>query len=148
MGPAYTEGVRLQTTVPVDIQARLSRLGEAVGRVPGVRFAYLFGSAAIGPVRPLSDIDIAVFVDDSFDPFEVKLAVMAAAAKHLATDRVDVVVLNSAPLSLAGRVLSSRIVIADRDPFARHRYESLVGREFADFRLYEQRHFARRQARG
>ena len=54
-------------------------------------------------------------------------------------EAIDVVVLNTAPVSLAGRVLTTRRVIVDTDPYARHRYESRTAREFADFRFREHR---------
>ena len=72
----------------------------------------------------------------------------ALVSRRVGSDRVDVVVLNSAPIALAGRVVETRRVILDRDPFARHRYESSIIRQFADFRLVERRHFARRYGHG
>jgi predicted nucleotidyltransferase len=132
---------------PSDLSARLETLGEHVGQVPGVVFGYLFGSAASDRMGPLSDVDVAVYLDYSVDPFETKLAILDRVSKHLETDRLDLVVLNDAPLALAGRVLANRRVIVDHDPFARHQYESMIIREFADFRLVERRHF-RRRSRG
>ena len=108
---------------------RLAGLGDAAAAVPGVVFAYLFGSVALGDDGPLSDVDLAVYLDDTVDPSETRLAVIEAASRHLRTDRVDVVVLNSAPIALAGRVLASRRVVLDRQPFLRHRYESLTHRD-------------------
>jgi len=48
------------------------------------------------------------------------------------------VVLNSAPLSLVGRILGARRVIADKQPYLRHAFESRTLREFFDFRRKEQ----------
>jgi hypothetical protein len=39
-------------------------------------------------------------------------------------------------------------VIADKDPFLRHRFESLELRKFLDFRIFEQRLLDARFARG
>ena len=39
------------------------------------------------------------------------------------------VVLNTAPTALVGRILGSRRVILDREPFRRHRFESQALRE-------------------
>ena len=128
--------------------ARVEDIGEALGAVPGILFAYLFGSHSTATAGPLSDVDVAVYVDDSADEFDTKLAVLDRVSRHVGSDRVDVVVLNSAPIALAGRVLQSRRVILDRNPFARHRYESSTARQFADFRVTERRHFARRYERG
>lgn len=47
-----------------------------------------------------------------------------------------------------GRVLTTRRVLLDRDPFARHRYESLQARMFQDFRIREHRLLAARQRHG
>ena len=135
--------------IPSDqLAARVGTLGDAIGAVPGVLFAYLFGSQSTGRAGPLSDVDIAVYLDDSVDALETRLALIDLVSRHVGSDRVDVVVLNSAPIALAGRVVESRRVILDRDPFARHRYESSIIRQFADFRLVERRHFARRYGHG
>jgi hypothetical protein len=56
--------------------------------------------------------------------------------------------LNTAPVSVAGRVPGTRRVLLDRDPFARHRYESSTARLFQDFRIRERRILAERAAHG
>ena len=73
---------------------------------------------------------------------------MGKITAHLATDEVDVVVLNNAPTALLGRVLATRRVLLDRDPFFRHRFESRALRESFDFRVFERRHLTRRFGRG
>ena len=139
----------LNETVPADIGRRLAGLGQAIAATtPDVQFAYVFGSAATERGTRRSDIDLAIYISDPADAFDVRLAVAHAAAKHLGTDAIDVVPLNSAPISLAGRVLASRRVVLDRMPFARHRYESLTARMFQDFRIREHRLLAERRARG
>lgn len=82
------------------------------------------------------------------DAHAVRLAAARQAARHLATDAVEVVLLNSAPLSLSGRVLASRREILDRDPHTRHAYESATLRKFHDFRIREHRILTERRARG
>ena len=136
-------------TLPPDLDRRLAGLEEAITGASGdVVFAYLFGSAATGALTPRSDVDVAVFAAPGADGHAVRLAVARACARHLNTDAVDVVLLNVAPISLAGRVLTTRRVLADRDPFARHRYESLHARMFQDFRIREHRLLAARDGRG
>ena len=114
---------------------------------PDVVFAYLFGSAATGRRKP-GDVDLAVYVRDEADRHQVRLDVAQAASKHLGTDAIDVVPLNAAPVSLAGRILTSRRVLIDRQPFVRHLYESRVARSFQDFRIREHRLLERKAARG
>ena len=42
---------------------RLPSLGSVLDASPAVLFAYLFGSASHGRLSPLSDVDIAVYLD-------------------------------------------------------------------------------------
>ena len=137
-----------ESPLPADIGLRLSTLGRTLEQCPGVLFACVFGGASAGRLRPLSDIDVAVYLDDAVDPVEGRLSAIGAVTSHLGTDEVDLVVLNTAPTSLTGRILQTRRVICDRDPFRRHRFESLALREFFDFRAFEHRLLARRYGRG
>lgn len=137
-----------KTRLPEDIEERLRSLGRAMERCPSVVFAYLFGGAAASHLRPLSDVDVAVYLDESVDPVEGRLEAIGVVTRHLRTDEVDLVVLNTAPTALTGRILQTRRVICDRDPLRRHRFESLALREFFDFRLYERRLLARRYGGG
>ncbi len=134
--------------LPPDIAPRLRTLDQAFERCPSVVFAYLFGGAAAGRLTPLSDVDVAVYLDPAADPIEGRLEAIDAVTRHLATDEVDLVVLNTAPTALVGRVLTTRRVILDREPFLRHRFESLALRQFWDFRMLERRLLEGRAQRG
>jgi hypothetical protein len=91
---------------------------------------------------------VAVYLDDTVDPVQARLDLIGVVTKHLGSNAVDLVVLNGAPTALLGRILLSRRVIAENDPFLRHRFESLALRQFLDFRLFEQRFLDRRFGRG
>ncbi len=68
-------------------------------RRAGARFALLHGSRATGIHRPASDVDVAAWwVADAPASFEV-----------LVPPGVDLVVLNGAPLELAGRIVLARL---------------------------------------
>lgn len=135
--------------LPADIEARLDDLANAIAAAsPDVEFAYLFGSAAVGRLTSSSDVDVAICVSPHADAHAVQLDVIRAVTRHLSTDAVDVVLLNTAPIALAGRILTTRRVLLDRVPFARHRYESLTARTFQDFRIRERRLLTHRYARG
>ena len=101
-------------------------------------FAYIFGGLATGSQRPLSDIDIAVYLDSCVDKAEAKLEIIGSLSDTLKTDEIDLVILNDAPISLVGRILKKKRLIADKQPFLRHRFESLALREFFDFSRNEQ----------
>jgi predicted nucleotidyltransferase len=125
--------------LPTDIEKRLDTLGAALSACPGVVFAYLFGGAGAGRLTPLSDVDVAVYLEGGHDPTEQSVNLLRQVTAHLGTDEVDLIVLNAAPTALLGRILQTCRVICDNDPFLRHEFESRALREFFDFRVFEQR---------
>lgn len=110
---------------------------EALERHPGIRFAYLFGSLPRKVSSRLSDIDIAVYLDDSADPVHEKMDLIGHLMSELGTDEIDLVLLNSAPLPLTARVLEHNEIIIDREPFQRHVFESLILKKYFDFSVKE-----------
>lgn len=103
----------------------------AVLRDAGAVFAYLHGSVVSGTARPDSDIDVAAHFDGRDPPpWTVRVP-----------GRVDLVVLDAAPLALAGRVaLHGRLLFED-DPPSRVRWEATTRKIYLD-----ERHRARRDA--
>jgi predicted nucleotidyltransferase len=134
--------------VPSDVLSRLPEAERALSLDDNVIFAYLFGGAASGKITPLSDIDIAVYVRDTGNMAEYKLDLFDRLSEALGTTEVDLVILNQASTSIAGRVLGSRRILVDKEPFERHRYESLVLREFFDFKVKEDDLYYRRYGIG
>jgi len=96
-----------------------------------VKFAYLFGSLAAGTAGPLSDLDLAVYLDGRLDLFKSRLQLMEALARELKTENFDLVVLNVAPIVLKHEVISNGIVLKD-DRLRRVTFESRALREYLD----------------
>jgi len=121
--------------VPENIHQRIASLPDYFGVNPNIIFAYLFGGLLKERPNPLSDIDLAVYVrqEKKLDYLELFTRI----SKILGTDEIDLVILNQAPLALTGRILQNRKVLVDKDPFLRHKYESLILREFFDFQIKE-----------
>lgn len=94
----------------------LTRVLEAT---PAVRLAVLFGSAAIGRLRPGSDVDIGVIVDGPLD----QLTPLAVALERATGRRVDLVPLAGAPPLLRFEIARHGNVLLQRHPD-----------EWADFR--------------
>jgi predicted nucleotidyltransferase len=138
----------LDSLIPNAKSQDLTHLTPMIEKDERVKFAYLFGSVARKEQNTLSDIDIAVYLCEDCDPAEVKLELIGKLVDHLGTERVDLVILNTAPLPLAARIIRCREVLADRDPFSRHRYESRILREYFDFSVLEASILNRRFALG
>ena len=132
--------------IPDDIDQRIGLLAALLMKDSDIVFAYLFGGLLRDRRNPLSDVDLALYLKSMkrLDP----LTLFGKASQVLGTDEIDLVVLNSAPISLAGRILQKREVLIDKDPFLRHRYESRILREFFDFTLKERDILQRRYGIG
>ena len=118
--------------LPEDIEQRLPLAAEYLRSHPRVVFAYLFGGLARGERRPLSDVDIAVYLA-GIATADVKLDILGKLIDILGTDEIDLVILNTAPPLLAMNVLRKKQVVADNEPAMRHRFESLSFRKYFDF---------------
>jgi hypothetical protein len=117
----------------------LSRAAEQAFADTRVLFAYVFGSAATGRTHAKSDLDIAVYLMPPIDARRTLDLTLDLGDRLAATSGradVDLVVLNSAPLRLQGRILRQRVIIYSRDEVARVRYESRTFREAGDFEIH------------
>lgn len=135
-------------TFPRDILTKLVKAEEVLSHDDKVLFAYLFGGLAGGAAASLSDVDIAVYLRNAEDLAEYKLSLFSRLADALGTAEIDLVLLNTAPTSLAGRILQRKRLLVDKEPFRRHTYESVTLREFFDFRIKEEAFFNRRYGIG
>jgi predicted nucleotidyltransferase len=115
---------------------------------PKTIFAYLFGSLARGIPLPLSDVDIAVYLADNLFVKEDKLDILGQLMDILQTDEIDLVILNTASLPIMINILKNKRIIVDKDPFARHTFESLTMRKYFDFSIKESAQLKRRYLHG
>lgn len=116
------------------------RLTEALGEEGDVAFAYLFGSAAKGRLRPTSDLDVAVFFDaerkgmSRGETAERALDLEGRLETRLGRS-VQVVALDHAPPELVQNALGHGLPLLSRDEGARVRFYVGAGR-----RLYDRVH--------
>ena len=134
--------------LPENILQLLPKASDYLGSHPKVLFAYLFGGLAMGKPQPLSDVDIAVYLADSLFLADVKLDILGALIDIFETDEIDLVILNSADLPLIINILKNKKVIVDKDPFVRHKFESLTMRKYFDFSIKEAAILQRRYMHG
>jgi predicted nucleotidyltransferase len=116
-----------------DLEGKLVR---ALGPRAEVLEAYLFGSQALGRAQPHSDIDVAVYIQEakttaSVYGYAADLTTDLMAA--LATNAIDVVVLNYAPPVLYHRVLRDGRRILSRDLRATTTREGYALSRYCDF---------------
>ncbi|UER54515.1 nucleotidyltransferase domain-containing protein [Kineosporiaceae bacterium SCSIO 59966] len=110
-------------------------------RAAGARFAFVHGSRARGDHRPDSDLDVATWWESG----------APASFEVLLPPGVDLLVLDTAPLELAGRVAVEGVLLFDDDPPARVRWVATTRKIYFDElpRIWRaHREFAENQRRG
>lgn len=93
-------------------------------RAAGAVFAYLHGSVVSGDARPGSDVDVAAwFGRADVVPWDVEAMLPA---------RTDLLLLDTAPLELAGRVALQGQLLFEDDPAARVHWEAQTRKIYLD----------------
>lgn len=103
---------------PVDLAAV-----EQLLRAAGAVFAYLHGSHAAGTDHAGSDVDVAAWFGRDVAAWEIRLP-----------EPVDLLVLDDAPLELAGRVAQHGRLLFETDPAARVRWQATTSKVYLDER--------------
>jgi len=134
--------------LPANILSRIPEVKSVLVQDDNVIFAYIFGGLAEGKVKPLSDIDISVYLRNIDNLSEYKLRLFDKLTDVLGTGELDIVILNTAPISITGRILQNKQILIDKEPPVRHAYESLTLRKFFDFRVKEDALFSMRYGVG
>lgn len=118
-----------------------ARLQTALAAQSDVVAAYLFGSVARGTATPASDVDVAVLL--TADPPRtvdgLRLGLEGELERGLGLP-VQLVVLNRAPCDLIHRVLRDGILLLDRDPGARIRFEVDARNRYFDLQPFLRRY--------
>jgi len=97
----------------------------------GVDFAYLFGSQARNDVGALSDIDIAVHLDNNVDGFAFRLYLTEEIMKATGKEEIDVVIMNNATTFLCYQIIKDGILLKD-DKKRRLNFEIRVVKDYLD----------------
>lgn len=124
------------------LSEQYNRLADFFSKQGYVRLAYLFGSVAKGKAGKLSDIDVAVLIDESLNKkqrFDLQLELISDISEILKTDRIDLVVINEAPLSLKFEIIKANYPLFIRDRMEKIDFEQMVMSRYLDRKYYESR---------
>lgn len=121
----------------IDI-SRLDQVIPLFAADEAVELAFLFGSHARGEAGALSDVDIALLLSsavrrDEYLGYRLKYSV--AIAEAIRDDRVEIVILNTAPPALAHQVIRGR-VLYERTAEARVEFIVAVQRKYLDLKPF------------
>ena len=107
-----------------------------------VILAYLFGSTVRGDAGRLSDVDIGILVDENLskkDRFDLELKLMGEIAVLINKNKIDLIVLNEAPLLLAYNIIKDGIILKSSET-ERVRFETKILSMYLDEKYYIKRH--------
>ncbi len=124
------------------LSEQYNKLVDVLSKQEHVRLAYLFGSVAKGKAGKLSDVDIAVLLDESLNKkqrFDLQLELISDVSGLLKTDKIDLVVINEAPLSLKFEIIKANYPLFVRDRMEKIDFEQMVMSRYLDRRYYEKR---------
>jgi uncharacterized protein len=103
--------------------------------------AYLFGSVARGTATPTSDVDVAIlFVTDPPSTIDGLHLGLESELQRVLGVPTQLVVLNRAPCDLVHRVLRDGVLLVDRDPGARIRFEVDARNRYFDLQPFLRRY--------
>jgi len=129
-------------------------LREHFSRRPEVIVAYLFGSQAGRRANAMSDLDLAILVDEGHahdDRYGYRSSRLSELMSILKTDKLDLVLLHQAPPLLRHRVIKAGTVVFCRDERKRVQFEVNAIRRYADtepLRRVQERYLCARLEKG
>jgi len=101
----------------------IKRLAEFFRQRKDIKVAYIFGSEAKGSAGKLSDVDIAISVDETLSRknyLGLKLSILGEVSSILKTDKIDLVIMNNAPLLLNYNIIKyGKLLTSDETERAR-----------------------------
>jgi uncharacterized protein len=127
--------------LPSDILEKLKSLPGKLNNDKDIIAFIAFGSAATGKLKPLSDIDLAVLLDDKMNKiqlFEKELDLRSAISQMLGTEEFDLVNLNLAPARFVHNILSEGKLVFCKHNLVLADFIEKNTREYLDFKYYRE----------
>lgn len=119
------------------VEALLTSVSAAARAIPGVVLLYLHGSYARGSAGPLSDIDLAVWLErEGARERDAELKVSEALEDATCRDDLDIVILNRAGPMIRERVLREGRLIFARNEADVVAFQELALKEAFDFEVF------------
>ncbi len=117
-------------------------LTEYFGSKDSITLAYLFGSTVRGDTGRLSDVDIGILLDEKLskkDRFDLELKLISEITTLIKKNKIDLVVLNEAPLLLSYNIIKNGIILKSTET-ERVKFETKILSIYMDEKYYIKRH--------
>lgn len=120
----------------------LEKVAEFFEEKDEVDLAYLFGSTSRGDKGKLGDFDLGVLLREPLEEqgmLQFQLKLLDDLVSLLKADKVDLIIMNDAPLSLNYNIIKEGILLKD-DEEKRIKFEKNIMSEYLDRKYYMDRH--------
>jgi hypothetical protein len=116
---------------------------ERIAKKYRIILVYLFGSKARNTDSKISDIDIAVLLENNEedDLKDLILALIFEFSKLFKSDKIDLLLLNRASLAIQYRVISEGKILYQINSELRYNYEEKVVKLYLDFKKFEEEYY-------
>jgi len=104
--------------------------------------AYLFGSTIRGNTGRLSDVDIAILVNEKSsekEHLDIELKILSEITILLKRNKIDLILLNEAPLLLTYNVIKNGVILKSNE-IERVKFETKIISSYLDQHYYIKRH--------
>lgn len=122
----------------------IEKLKEFFTNQKEVKLAYLFGSTAKGKMGKLSDVDIAVLLDENLskkDRFHLELELISRITSLLKINTIDLVVMNESAILMNFNIIKG--ILLKGEESVKIKVESGILSQYLDIKYHLQR-FARK----
>jgi predicted nucleotidyltransferase len=136
------EHILTKTNYRVSMTPYEKELSEYFSNKDSVILAYLFGSTVRGDTGILSDVDIGVLLDEKLskkERFYMELELIGEITALIKKNKIDLVVLNEAPLLLAYNIIKNGIILKSSE-IERVKFETKILSMYMDEKYYIKRH--------
>ena len=128
-----------------NLEKNKERLIGYLEKHPEIEVAYIFGSVAQGKITPLSDIDIAILIDnEQIDEnayrYGYKAEILSDFIKLFKTNAIDLVILNEANTLLRHRVLYAGKILHSKNEKKRIEFQTTTISKYNDYKQFMRCH--------
>ena len=101
--------------------------------LPGMELVYLFGSQVGKNTGPMSDYDLALWVENGIDTEYLSARIAHEIQINLGIAPIDLVFLKNAPIELAYAIIAQGICVYQKDRATRVEFEANVLSRYCDY---------------
>lgn len=129
--------IREGRKLPPDVQEKIPEIIQVVETDSDVSALFAFGSLAAGTLKPMSDMDFGILLNDRLDKeqrFAKHIELIGVFNSTFRTDEIDLIVMNDAPIPMTFQILKTGKMLSCRDVGALTAFRERQVKKYLDFK--------------